>query len=989
MSVLRTAVATCLAAASLSAFVAGEEQAVDQNITEALEECWTPFPYKHTWPPKNDIRCASSDCGFIAECLGGKAAMCMRKDECKMLEQGAFAENMSTSMGWTENASNGSGWGHCRNCEVSGCEDCLNETYCIKCRDTFTMYKNDGTCWWNYWTPSAITLALIVVICLWIFIDLCCQHGKRTTNYKALQGGLRARSDAKARNQDIDGCPKYPFCTNMHCADDVGGPGIALYLNWFCLVIACAIWLFLIALMYNLYSHEPDSMCLVPKEYDVSGDLEFEFPIRSYGGAWMVRWTLYNYIGCVLMSMIFCCCQRRLWVTLNTEEDSPNLHMWAAQASGFPSDALDHNEIKKFFAENLAAIDLPADSVEYISICYDYNHAQAEVDGLCDQHVALRKAYLLREDDDDDNSPPKAQEYSRSSDSDEEALEKDERDAGTFWVQVLSAMFLGTPMHCCCIKIPGYYPPSPHVGEEKKQEVLSMVDNCGRVIVVFSYQEVRYAVVHEKHMPVLFRGEHEIEVNKFDEDPNTVQWVNYGVSRGTHVRRILLIIILMPIALVLWTLIYLQFVKFVVSSAGSKGNVTTFLSLLMGGLVGIGNCVVSYAASWLIGHYGFAHKGEEYYWYHLLIVPCVLINVCSDVAVTIYVTMLEDQMRFGGLVGDLGFMLNFGFEHIATDMFALLVPSYIVVPYVAEPVLSVFLPYWLGIWRIKRDKRINEEYAEDLMIAGEVDPVTSPYCDSIVTTSVFLFVFLFPNEKLAWQFALALLFFPCLLYIINRIRILRWQSATYLSTNYNNKLEMYMWSLPLGILAAAVGIHLVDSQSIDESQGQIIGWFMLAGLLFFIAHVILHCLFVRFVIPRVATLELSDESYEDAKAKRHAPATYLNTNPVEVLMSEQPGYQNGPPLILWSVGKDYLQPGGKRPHYFRAHLTFLGGCLAGCMDFFCDCCGCRTRSLKSTWDDSSDDSEDEEEEEEKEEYRSDARTLSQGRSSGGQPLLRR
>merc|ERR1711920_314515 len=86
---------------------------------------------------------------------------------------------------------------------------------------------------------------------------------------------------------------------------------------------------------------------------------------------------------------------------------------------------------------------------------------------------------------------------------------------------------------------------------------------------------------------------------------------------------------------------------------------------------------------------------------------------------------------------------------------------------------------------------------------------------------------------------------------------------------------------------------------------------MLLGLTFFVIHVILHSSFVRFVVPATKALpKPPTESYSDA-VTRTKGATYLNTNPVEVLKSLQSpktGASAPHPLTFYCIGKEHLQP---------------------------------------------------------------------------------
>ena len=107
--------------------------------------------------------------------------------------------------------------------------------------------------------------------------------------------------------------------------------------------------------------------------------------------------------------------------------------------------------------------------------------------------------------------------------------------------------------------------------------------------------------------------------------------------------------------------------------------------------------------------------------------------------------------------------------------------GYILIPYLGEPFATVFLTFWLGLWRVGVDPRIGRSYAERLMMAPEMDLVNPAYNDLICTTSAF-FVTFFAPSVLHWKLFGCLVVWSAFLYCQNRYRLLRWQTFTPMST---------------------------------------------------------------------------------------------------------------------------------------------------------------------------------------------------------------
>merc|ERR1712008_18827 len=159
-----------------------------------------------------------------------------------------------------------------------------------------------------------------------------------------------------------------------------------------------------------------------------------------------------------------------------------------------------------------------------------------------------------------------------------------------------------------------------------------------------------------------------------------------------------------------------------------------------------------------------------------------------------------------------------------------------------------------------------------------------------------------------------LLFQSCFTYFQARLRITRWQTATTIGTSELHRNVSYLWAIPLCLLAANFGMHAFPD------QGPVLK--MVFFCAFFLGHAGLHAAFVLFAVPRaVKGNNLPTKTYQEALASTRG-ATYLNTNPIEVLKSqlskaELParGHKTKIPLVLYEVGREDLQPGAERKYY--------------------------------------------------------------------------
>jgi len=368
----------------------------------------------------------------------------------------------------------------------------------------------------------------------------------------------------------------------------------------------------------------------------------------------------------------------------------------------------------------------------------------------------------------------------------------------------------------------------------------------------------------------------------------------------------------------LWFMLYAPWVEFTKSTFGTVSLLATLADYVASLSIPIGNALISFVVGYIVELYGYRNIGHSRQWYLRMIIPCLFINVMSD----LYVTFLSAVSGVNeGLSKSTNFQFTFGVRVLEGDLFALLFPGYSMIPYIGEPFCCVLVPFLVGTWRIKQDSRISAEYAERLMEAAEIDIVNPPYGDMVVTSAVFVVCFFAPGRN-SWKLFMAYLIFAVFLYCQNRWRLLRWQTMCYFGTRDLHVSESYLWGLPLGILAAAFGCRLAPVFfGPDAGVGASVG----LGCASFVGHNLLQICFLRSIGTRFRrgkqekkARDLNqveyNKTYEHAETQNHMGANYRNTNPIEVLKSQ---YMSGEqrsfapeeePLVFYKWGKGHLQP---------------------------------------------------------------------------------
>lgn len=838
----------------------------------------------------------------------------------------------------------------CQQCMVRGCDSCLDNstTSCAVCSKDYSL-NSAGACIYSNVASWTTLLVICCLLALWVSLDLLFAWCMPTTNLRAIVSGLRFRARTKVRDWSSEGQPLYGLWSTTLHTRPIGGPGVPLFFNWFILVAAVCIYLFILSIIFQPTEEEERTVNQGALCAWISAD---SFGRRSVSALPRLvlpdeaLWTGLSYGGVVLMTMVFYVAQRFLWIRMKHDSDTadPLLFRFAMEVSGLPAN-ITTKQLTSFFTSCLEAEGFASTDLVEVSIAYNYTSVIGKVDRLIDQHLDEEEdklAAVLKDQAQESHSKlseliAKAQSQNleeiapaevvsspsfkvRPGSKDpvwavkqvEEGPASAKDFAGPPWVQLLAWCILGTDMWFCGRRIPGWSPSEAPISKEEGRQLLQQIPCSGSAIVVFQTRLITKALLH-KYGPnskagslLLTRGEEvfPLSLRRVPDTPVGVLWQNFGVSWVTHLKRVPVCIIGLLLSLVTWTVLYVPWSSFTWRTLGNTTQTVWLVGLLLGGVVALGNTVVSFTVIFALDYYAFRYTTLRNRLYLLLIVPLMWINCSCDFWVTLTQAAAEKNAQ---LSADVNYLSAYGLRLIMDKMFELLVPAYNLVPYIGEPMASVLLPYMVAMLRIKRDSRISEKHAERLLAAPPLDIVSPPYCDIVLLPSVFLLTFLAPS-RVHWKLFLALLGWVIFLYPQVRLRMLRYQAPTFLATNELHQLESYLWALPVGLLAATFASN-VDYRTSTSSK--------LAGSLAFFGHVLLHWAFVRMVVPRLVPIpERVPVTYSEVRDKFRIMATYRNCNPIEVLRSRLNSHDADEELVealtFWKAGKEFLQPQAHR-----------------------------------------------------------------------------
>jgi len=794
----------------------------------------------------------------------------------------------------------------CRDhCGLVGCKVCAGGDSCGECHDRFNLitpefkktvfglYGKVGHCRWKWTSIAVFVLALLFLMVILLVYSACRVHRRGNTNSAAVNAGRKSRYRAKVFQFFRATQMRFKLWAPMHFHAKgrvpICGPGMTLFMNWFILWVGVGLWLTILAFIFTSEDHETKEWWLVVRRG--FPELPEDVTVNKH------LWTALAYLGSTLGSFIFFVTQRRLWTAMTHDTTSLlPMHLYAVEARGFPPDATDKNKLLQFFKQGLRNQHFPDDAVEYISIAYSYGKGDHWVEAALDQHLEEEQHRQENGVEDSDDS--------ESSDADKASPE-----SGPWWLQLMARVLFGTDMDWPVHKEANYQAVNEINDSSNALETrLNALQSSGVVFVVLRTQALATAL---QRLVFKYEDCHHISMRLARSSPVNINWHKYGVDKTTKAWRAVASVFIIILTAFFWFLCYLPVLFTYLSAQDADGSTSAFMvETAMSMTIVLGNATVGIVANYVTDWIGFRMQRELQMVRLVIIVPLMLLNVFMDLSSMVY---LPTAHYFRSWRQSKTCSVSIDFhdcqvpgKEIVQEMHTRvrgLLQSYCVVPYFGEPLFCIFVIYLVGMWRVKRDRRITKQQAEKLMVAPQTDIVNPPYCDIICTTTIIVFTFtMSPSSQHRFIFPM-LLVAATVLYVQCRFRILRWESRSHYGNRGLHDVEAFYWAIPLGLLAAAWERNMSNTYC-EET---------LCGWRFFVIHLLMHILFLWFVVPRQEPqMPACDIEYKNALHRLNGKAglaNYLNTNPIEVLKSHlQQETSAGQHLIYYRLDKEYLQP---------------------------------------------------------------------------------
>lgn len=749
-----------------------------------------------------------------------------------------------------------------------------------------------------------------------------------TINMKGLSRAMLHRHRMKVwreRGEDLTWHPYSLYETSVH-SDDISGQGVWLYFSTLFFAMAVAFVLFVGTFVaYNIsdvkslfddfnlncdIGEEMEAIAGTETVHDPSGMLE---AYKSYG---VVMFSCLTVVYAVIFISSIFFMRHQIDASNRWDEQNCTHEDYAIHISGLPKDVTDPVILTEFFqkalddeleAMNSAVCQLGSEErasltadhqIVGVSIAYDYRNHQALIDDALQDWVeeleeaVRRRKQLSRSRSASDEYFPTP----RDTSAQESEPERKGRFTGLANLSFLDSLFVGSDVE---------------TGEESVQqraeevrEVLGELSGSGYAYVITStpvVQRVLLDAFRRKNAPT-FRGLRLCAMDVCSEPPS-LYWENFREMRFWL--RIVLGVLVTLATIGLWIALYMPYAM----SYISPGRPSRFQDTLLGLLISAGNALVAFVVDVVTRWAGFHQKDRRDMTILAMAFLATLLNTGADIWIASVVaegTALTDALdgRF------------YSFDRaISRELMGVIVPGYLLLPYLIAPFFEHVVAYYLGKWFVQ-SKPMSLRASEARLVCPDFD-ICWRYSDTLNNFSICLSMLLFATPY-SYMVMCWLLAYLVLIFCIDKWKLLRYTSQTFYTTRRLNDAALFWWVVPSGLLA---GVTVSWGCRSDILPHHRLNEFVTLGV---VLHIVMYFLCGFIVRSMVQPAGTETTCYSEMCNKLRAEGktwSYFNTNPVFCLRSKYLGVKDlgsrHHPEIPYIPGKQWLQPDA--PQRFALH----------------------------------------------------------------------
>jgi hypothetical protein len=802
---------------------------------------------------------------------------------------------------------------------IVGCKACARTGICKKCVPGFTVSKDGKHCTDDY---QAFWFSVYGIIGGSVFLLVIYMYNlsqRPTINDEVLEHALMHRDHRKVwQERDDQAFHQFDFSNTDVLSTDISGQGVLLYFG-FVMFCCCLAGVLLVGAFVayefsslkvhrDVFKDDKDGVaqqCSAKTEHLAETSLEAydHYNIR------MFICMASTYVVVLIGSMLFVWYQTNL--SYRWDEENSTHEDYACRADGLPEDATDPVELRDFFQESLDAelrkrnyTNEPLHVVG-VSIAYDYKEHQDIIENSVKDWVEdlevqkERRNWIGR--------PVRESSLNVITDADGNRTDADgnRRNCGRSLASVLKLEFLDYFFWGSCKEQPERQHHEEQLVRSKQiKSILEGLPSSGCTYIIVSQPVVVDILLEIFNGPDAprFRNSTAFKITEVLSEPPSLYWENF--TEMNFWPRIVFGGFVVLMTIILWLCFYLVYAlsySSYVSIPGAKPSF--FQDTLLGLLVAVGNAIVAQVVDSVTQWSGFRQKDRRDIAILSMAFLATLLNTACDLWMVMQIAQgVQLTNDFQGK--------NEGYDHvIAEELFSLIVPGYLILPYIATPIIEHVLPYIMGQWYI-RSRKTSLRDAEACIACPEFD-ICWRYSDIMnnftICSLMLTFVTPYSYRVMCW-----LVIFLIMILAIDKYKLLRQTSQTFYTTRRLDDAAQLWWSFPTGILATITVWWACKAELLPWMKGQ--HKFLCA--LGFCVHVALYLVLwtiARGLVPEAKTETMQYKTMCEKLWEEGKVWSYFNTNPVFCLRSKyldvkEPGaiiY----PCIPYVPGKVFLQQG--------------------------------------------------------------------------------
>jgi hypothetical protein len=780
--------------------------------------------------------------------------------------------------------------GNCRGPMVPHCRefpDGATTDVCKVCQSWYYL-EQDGHCYPNFVVPisiGAILLLLVVgAVGGWIF-DMA---RRPWTNADGLKSAMLFRENSKIHQPKEVGhrMHLWPLTTNL-CKTLVAGPGMCLHFNFQAVFI---VWPFLVALGWSFMALTIDN------DLFVLGTRSFGTPrenchLISWGYETQQRlmWTKVSFCYWVYVLTFICFLihsVRQLRCFQSVDYENKTMKDFAAFVEGLPEqkgDSCAEEDLKAALEE------ATGQQLVGVSICWDFHESED-----------LVQKSLARELRHHDGI------YTPSATPPQDAFQDDSEDS-SFRKRLVD------------FELSIFHEEDERSDQDAEQEIvaaLKAMTSSTTAVAVFKTEGERDEAVERAADGggISFQGGM-LQLEAAHCEPDTVYWQNFGdTSFLLQLVRLMQGFGCILLALLTWTVVfYVPYAWSVYSFNYANGQQPgPAYSITFTMVVVIGNAIMYEVCARVSDFVGYKFRDSRETTYMILYTIACTFNVLLDFVMT-YITAYK-------IIKGLEFRTYFGIpiEHVssftdrfesyamqrllADNAFGYLFPSTCLIPFLLEPIITIYVPLKLGAIIVRCHPEIKGQEADGWLLGPAME--MGRYADIILNLILACVIFFFPGGFTHSLF-FGMAFSHVYIYYFDHYRVLRSVPACTFAN-----MDVDWWSQVM--LIPVCGMILMCCIFKANKQGY--GYYMegnsivLLSVAGFVVHCVVHFLLLVYVVPLFGKKaepnpELDDKTYEETN--QTLAVSWFSMNPIHCLRSQKI-YMHSPPCMYLFMGKEHV-----------------------------------------------------------------------------------